>query len=99
MKRPIIAKIKLGVLILLPFFLYVVPTEGIYNGESLCLIKRCFGVECWGCGITRAIFSVLYGNFAEAWCYNRLIVIVFPLLLWLWGKEIYKTIRLLRAKK
>lgn len=89
---------KLLLLVLLPLLLYIVPTEGIFSGESICLIKRFFGVECWGCGITRAFFSVLYLDFAAAWEYNHLIVIVFPLLLWLWVREIYFTVRKLRQK-
>ena len=83
---------------MLPLCLYAIPVDSIYNGESICLIKRIFGVECWGCGTTRAIFSVLYGNFKMALEYNRMIVVLFPLLLWLWGSEVYKTIRFLRVK-
>ncbi|MBQ2424791.1 MAG: DUF2752 domain-containing protein [Alistipes sp.] len=83
-------------MLLLPALLYLVPTEGIYNGNSLCVVKNIFGVECWGCGITRALFSVLYLDFAAAWGYNHLIVVVFPLLLWLWGRELYCTVQLLR---
>ena len=98
-KAKIVAVLKLGTLILLPIFLYAIPAEKIFEGETICLIKRCFGVECWGCGTTRAVFSLLYGKVAQAWEYNRLIIIVFPLLLWLWGKEIFMTIRILKAKK
>ena len=72
-------------LILLPVSLYLIPVEGIFSGESLCLIKRCFGIECWGCGITRAVFSLLYGRFEQAWEYNAFIIFVFPLLLWVWA--------------
>ena len=97
-RQKIFAAIKLGALILLPLFLYAIPKQSIFNGESICLFRRIFGVECWGCGTTRAIFSVLYGNFKMALEYNRMIVVLFPLLLWLWGSEVYKTIRFLRVK-
>lgn len=90
-------RIKFAVLILLPIVLYVIPTEGIYNGESLCIFKQCFGIECWGCGITRAFFSVLYGDFVQAWDYNPGIAILFPLLLWLWIKEIRQTTNKLKS--
>ena len=79
-------------LILLPVSLYLIPVEGIFSGESLCLIKRCFGIECWGCGITRAVFSLLYGRFEQAWEYNAFIILVFPLLLWVWAVELRKSI-------
>ena len=84
---------------MLPLFLYAVPVDNIYNGESICIIKSLFGVECWGCGTTRAVFSVLYGKFSQAWEYNRMIVVIFPLLLWLWVSEIHRTICKMRAKK
>ena len=89
---------KLLLLVLLPLLLYIVPTEGIFSGESICLIKSIFGIECWGCGITRAFFSVLYFDFAAAWEYNPLIYILLPLLLWLWARELYSTVCKLRQK-
>ncbi len=76
--------------------LYAIPTEGIFSGETTCLFSRFIGTECWGCGITRAIFSVLYGEFTQAWEYNRLIVLVFPLLLWLWCKEVRDAVKRVR---
>ena len=75
---------RLAILLLVPVVLYAIPVESVFEGESICLIKRFFGVECWGCGITRAIFSLLYGRFVEAWSYNHLVVVVFPLLLLSW---------------
>ncbi|MBR5813415.1 MAG: DUF2752 domain-containing protein [Bacteroidaceae bacterium] len=82
---------------LIPILLYQFPTEGIFNGESICIFNKFLGTECWGCGITRAFFSVLQTNFAQAWSYNPLILIVFPLLLWIWYKETIHAIRQLRA--
>lgn len=85
-------------LILLPIVIYAIPEEGVYNGKSICIFTNVFGVECWGCGITRAIFSALYFRFAEAWEYNRLVVIVLPLLIFEWLKTIIKLSRLLCDK-
>lgn len=91
--------IKLIALLLTPPLLYTIPLEGIYNGESLCLFKRFLNTECWGCGITRAFFSVLYGRFTLAWEYNPLIAIVFPLFVWLWLKETFNTAKKLKRQK
>ena len=85
--------IKLFLLLSLPVVCYLIPVDGIYNGESICLFTNIFGVECWGCGITRAIFSALHFRFAEAWEYNRLVVIVLPLLLLVWTRAVLKLIR------
>ena len=49
-----------------------------------------------GCGMTRALFSLLHLDFTAAWNYNRLVIIVAPLLLYLYVKEVAKTIGELR---
>lgn len=85
-------------MLLLPFLVYMIPVEGIFNGKSICLFKNVFGVECWGCGITRAIFSALYLRFAEAWEYNRLVVIVLPILVFEWLRSVVRLLRLLIKK-
>ena len=84
---------KTAILLSLPVILYLLPTDGIFNGKSTCLFKQLLGAECWGCGITRAFFSVLYGHLTQAMEYNPLIAAVFPLLLWLWYKETLMSIR------
>lgn len=46
--------------------------------------------------MTRAFFSLLHGDFAAAWDYNHWVVIVAPLLLWLYIEALKKTIGELR---
>lgn len=58
----------------------LVPTSLLDSGHSICLFRNLFGVECPGCGMIRAISSVFHGNFAQAFQYNKLVVIVLPLL-------------------
>ena len=94
-KETLLRCIKLLVLLLLPIVLYAIPDASIYNGKSICLYTNIFGIECWGCGITRAIFSALHLRFAEAWEYNRLVVIVLPILLFEWFRAVYRMLRLL----
>lgn len=79
--------------LLLPLAVYLVPPEWVYGGRSLCLFRNIFGVECWGCGMTRAIYSAMHLDFRLAWEYNPLVVVAFPLLVWLWGKESWSRIR------
>lgn len=85
-------------MLLLPFLVYMIPIEGIFNGKSICLFKNVFGVECWGCGITRAIFSALYLRFADAWEYNHLVVIVLPILVFEWLRSVIRLLRQLLKK-
>lgn len=72
--------------ILLPILLWLIPTSWLERGPSLCLIRRIFGVPCPGCGMTRAFSCVMHGEFKKALQYNRLVVIVFPLLCYEWGQ-------------
>ena len=78
---------------LLPLLIYLVPERWIMQGHTLCLVHNLFGVECWGCGMTRAFFSLMYGRIGQAWEYNPLITVVFPLLLWIWCKEVWQTFK------
>jgi hypothetical protein len=45
-----------------------------------------FDKECFGCGITRAIQHAIHFDFYTAWNYNKLVVIVAPVLFFLWLK-------------
>ncbi len=84
---------KLLILVLIPVVLYAIPMESICNGNTICVFTNIFGVECWGCGITRAIFSALHFRFYDAWEYNPLFVVVLPLLLFFWVRGVVRQIR------
>ncbi|MBI5215724.1 MAG: DUF2752 domain-containing protein [Ignavibacteriae bacterium] len=60
--------------------LAIIPTEVLQTLPTVCVFKNLFGVECFGCGVTRAISSVLHGEFQQAWLFNKFIVTIFPLL-------------------
>lgn len=46
-----------------------------------CIYLMLTGFYCPGCGAGRASYALLHGRFAEAFCYNPLMVILLPLLL------------------
>ncbi|MBO7231401.1 MAG: DUF2752 domain-containing protein [Bacteroidaceae bacterium] len=94
-KAVILPIIKLGIYIFIPIFLWFIPHEQIMSGESICLSKRFFGRECWGCGFTRATYLVLHGDFCTAWEYNHLIIITIPLITILWLCGIVRQTKLL----
>ena len=70
------------IFVLLVLFAFI-PTSYFENGNSLCLIRNVFGVECFGCGMTRAMSCMFHGNIVAAIEYNKMIVIVFPLLIYM----------------
>jgi hypothetical protein len=77
------AILAIGVLAL-PFALFFVPMNWLEGHGTICLFKNIFGIECWGCGITRAVVSVVQFEFKRAIEYNWKVVIVFPILCWIW---------------
>lgn len=87
-------KINSLIIYLLPIAFYLIPAERMLSGESVCLYKHLFGSECWGCGLTRAVYLVMHCDLRAAVEYNRLVVVVFPLLLCLWLRMLGREIRL-----
>jgi hypothetical protein len=85
--------LRLIVLFVLPVVLYFIPIDWLEHQHSICLFKNIVGIECWGCGITRALVSAIQFDFLSAWLYNKLIVIVLPFLVYVWGNLIYRDYR------
>ncbi len=88
MPPALIQKIKLGALLLLPLALFLLPLSYIDSMPSVCLIKNITGHECPGCGMTHAILNIFHGNFTQAFYYNKLVIVIFPLLSYIWLKTI-----------
>ncbi|MDR2424068.1 MAG: DUF2752 domain-containing protein, partial [Prevotellaceae bacterium] len=84
------APVKILLLAALPVCLYFIPVDKMNEEHTICLFKNLTGHECWGCGITRATISAIQFDFTAAFQYNKLIVAVFPLLVYVWGKTIFK---------
>lgn len=51
--------------------LAIVPTRWVESGPNFCLVRRLFGVECLGCGMTRGISHLMHGHWHTALAYNR----------------------------
>ncbi len=60
--------------------LAAIPTGWIAAAPSICLVKRLFGTECLGCGMTRAMSCLLHGDGAGALRYNPLAAVLLPLM-------------------
>lgn len=66
-------------------------------GMIPCIIYEVTGFYCPGCGAGRACYSILHGQFYQAFCYNPLLIILLPWLAlyilisgmqWvIWGRE------------
>jgi len=83
-RRKIFNILSFSVILVLPILLYLVPLDWLNKQHTICLFKNIFGIDCYGCGITRAILSGLHFNFEDAINYNNMVVIVLPLLIYIW---------------
>jgi hypothetical protein len=73
------------------------PTDAGANDISTCIVKLTTGLDCPGCGGTRAFYYLLNGNIPEAARHHAIAVFAAPFLVWLYvawavkrvtGKEI-----------
>ncbi|MFI3286649.1 MAG: DUF2752 domain-containing protein [Rikenellaceae bacterium] len=79
----------LSAYLILPTMIYLIPKELIFDGNTLCLFKSIFDIECFGCGMTRAIYLLLHGDINGAVGYNWRVIIVMPLLLTIYIDHIW----------
>jgi hypothetical protein len=80
--------LKIAGVLLIPVLLFLVPLQSLENQHSICLYKNLTGYECFGCGMTRAVVSAIHFQFEKAFHYNRLFLIVLPLLFYIWSRTL-----------
>jgi len=92
-----IYKIYLGLLILIPIILILLPPSFFDNGDSICISVLFFDKECYGCGMTRAIQHLIHLDFSIGYEYNKLSIIALPLLILSYYTETKRVYKLLRS--
>ena len=80
-------------LILIPLVLLILPPSFFDKGQSVCLSKVLLNKECIGCGLTRATQHFIHFEFYKALKFNKLVVIVVPLAVYIWTKQLVITYR------
>lgn len=81
---------KLVLIVATPVVLLILPADFFDKGESICLSKVIFNVECYACGLTRACMHLIHLQFEEAYAYHMLSFIVLPLLAVIWVQWFFK---------
>lgn len=92
-------KIKLllfVIIFIVSLILLFLPKDFFDTGQSICLSVVFFDVECFGCGMTRAIQHLIHFDFTQAWEFNKMSFVAFPLIVFLLIKEF---IRVLKSKE
>lgn len=84
---------KLAIFLFVPLLLAAKSLDVLEQERTFCLFKTFLGHECWGCGLFKATVACLKLDFVRAFHYNKLIVIVFPLIVCYWAKELYVMVK------
>ena len=78
-------------IVFVPLALLILPADFFDYGPTICVSKLLTDADCPGCGITRATQHAIHFDFSNAWKYNKLFVIVTPLLIWLYITEVIES--------
>jgi hypothetical protein len=84
-----------GILVSIPFVLILLPANFFDSGNSICLSVLFFDQECYACGLTRSIQHLIHLDLITALSFNKLSVLVFPLLIISYIKEIRRVYNIL----
>lgn len=60
------------------------PTDSTATDMPTCLVKLTTGLDCPGCGGTRAFYYLLHGNLPQAVRHHAVAVLAAPVLVWLY---------------
>lgn len=60
------------------------PTDSTASDLPTCLVKLTTGLDCPGCGGTRAFYYLLHGNLPQAVRHHAMAVLAAPVLVWLY---------------
>ncbi len=96
LNSPTFRKFFLVFLLAIPIAIAFLPGDYFDKGESICISKLLADQDCLGCGMSRAIQHSMHFEFDQAYQYNKLVVVVLPLLLLVWVKELYRCYVIIR---
>lgn len=71
-------------LILAPVVILLLPADYFDYGPTICPSKRFFDIECFGCGMTRAVMHLVHFDFDSAIYYNKGSLLLAPILSAFW---------------
>lgn len=82
----------LALLLLTPFVLWGLPAHLFDESKVIiCPSRRFFNVECFGCGMTRAVMHFHHLEIEEAFYFNQGSILVYPALVIVWFFWVYKS--------
>ncbi|MFO6430249.1 DUF2752 domain-containing protein [Erythrobacter sp. W302b] len=63
----------------------LLPDLGLQSIQAFCIFRTLTGLECWGCGMTRALHNLLHLDFSTSIAHNFLAapVVIILAIVWL----------------
>jgi len=92
-KKRVLYWVLFFLLFILGLTLIFLPANYFDEGQSVCLSVVLFDVKCYGCGMTRAVQHLIHLDFEGAYNFNKLVIFVFPLLVFMILKEFYSFVK------
>ena len=59
----------------------VAPQSVWASTPTVCVFRNAFGLDCYGCGMTRALSYAMHGDMEEALAMNAGVVVLLPALI------------------
>ena len=85
-------KVLLYISIIILFIMLVFICKYLYKAYNIgfdCVVNRFTGLYCAGCGMTRAVYSLIQLDFYQAFRYNVLSIVLLPIIVLYVLFEIY----------
>lgn len=86
-------------IVFVPLILVILPADFFDHGPTICISKLLTAADCPGCGITRATQHAIHFDFSNAWNYNKLFVVITPLLIWMYITEVFESYKFYKRWK
>ena len=95
MIKKYIIRTYFGILLISPIVLILLPATFFDSGNTICLSVLLLNLECYACGLTKAIQHLIHLEFNEAIKFNKLSIIVFPILIISYLRELFRVYKLI----
>jgi len=86
--------VALVFIVVTPIVLLLLPADFFDHGKSICLSVLLLNKQCPACGMSRACMHLIHGGFEDAYAYNMLSFVVFPLLCIIWVQWFIKEFKM-----
>ena len=74
-------KLIIGIVLVALGILYLKVISPVFHIHIPCVFKEITGLDCPGCGMTRAVLAMLDGDFYQAFRFNMLVFVLAPIYL------------------